>query len=224
MGYCFRLGGQRWPLWGHLSWGLISATCGCILKYHELSSFKTTASYTHGFSGSGIFRRHSGDSLSLPHNVWGQAGGLKVWVWNHFRACSITYLVVAECLTGTTGQHTSSVSLHMFGLLTIRWLGSKGECPGRVSEWWARQKHYRFMRPSFGSLFCCALLVRMTEKINREQQRPHLLKEACHPYIVGYIVVWPSLEGLICHRSEWQGQGGTWKSRRTCQAKALSDR
>ena len=114
MGYCFRLGGQRRPLWGHLSWGLISATYGCILKYHELSSFKTTAYYTHGFSGSGIFRRHSGDSLSLPHNVWGQAGGLKVWVWNHFRSCSITYLVVAECLTGTTGQHTSTVSLHMF--------------------------------------------------------------------------------------------------------------
>ena len=52
-----------------------------------------------------------------------------------------------------------------------------------------------------------ALLVRMTKKINREQQRPHLLKEACHPYIVGYIVVWPSLENLICHRSEWQGGG-----------------
>ena len=120
--------------------------------------------------------------------------------------------------------HLHSVSLHV---LVSSQYGGWGPRVSVSGEWVgerARQKHYRFLRPSFGSLFCCALLVRMTEKINREQQRPHLLKEACHPYIVGYIVVWPSLENLICNRSEWQGQGGTCKSRRTCQAKALSDR
>lgn len=84
----------------------------------DLGGFETTAYNVHGFSGSGILRRHSGDSLSLPHNIWGQAERLKVWGLEPFQGLlnhmsGGWYWLLAECLSGTAGQHTSTGPLHV---------------------------------------------------------------------------------------------------------------